>query len=334
LSVPGLVGLLVEPPLGLFGDRGWRRRIVLGAGVAFALSLGALAASISFAVLLAALVILSSASGAFVGLSQAALMDASPGERQDNMARWTLVGSVGVLAGPLLLVAGLPWRPVFAGYGFVAVALVVLASRQGLDGSDDGEGFRGLLRALRTPGVVRWLLLLELEDLGGDVFYGFLALYLVDVAGADARVAALGVVAWTGADLLGNIVVVRMLGRVDGLRWLRVTAAGFAALFPLFQLVSGIGPKVALLTLLGALHSGWYPISQARLYDALPGRSGTALAVSTVTGTLGALSPLVLALLAGRIGLGAACWLVLLAPLALLVGVPRGRHRQGRSRSR
>jgi FSR family fosmidomycin resistance protein-like MFS transporter len=324
LSVPGLVALVVEPAIGILGDRGLRRRLVLWGGVAFSASLVAFALAPEFAVLLAASAALYPASGAFVSLSQATLMDADPANRERNMARWTLAGAAGVASGPLLVATGASWRAIFLVYAAVAVVLVLLARGVPFDGAaDEGAGLRSALRELRTPGVVRWLLLLELQDLGGDILYGYLALYFVDAVGVDARTAALAVAVWTGADLVGNVIVLRLLPRVGGLRWLRATALGVAVLFPLFQLADGLAPKLVLIAVLGALHSGWYPISQARLYEALPGRSGTAMALSTTTGALGAVLPLALGVLATRVGIHDAFWLVLVAPLAMLLWVPR-----------
>jgi MFS transporter, FSR family, fosmidomycin resistance protein len=226
----------------------------------------------------------------------------------------------------VLVATGAPWRAIFVVYAVLAGVLVVLARGLAFDGRAESEGsLRGALRELRNPQVVRWLFLLELQDLGGDILYGYLALYFVDAVGVDARTAALAVAVWTGADLVGNVIVLRALHRVGGLRWLRATALGVALVFPAFQLVEGLAPKLAFIALLGALHSGWYPISKARLYEALPGRSGTAMALGTTTGALGAVLPLTLGLLASRVGIHDAFWLVLVAPLAMLAFLPRGR---------
>jgi FSR family fosmidomycin resistance protein-like MFS transporter len=59
------------------------------------------------------------------------------------------------------------------------------------------------------------------------------------------------------------------------------------------------------------------------LYASLPSRSGIAVAVSNLTGSLGALIPLALGALAEAAGLRAAMWVLAAAPLALLVGIPR-----------
>jgi FSR family fosmidomycin resistance protein-like MFS transporter len=324
LSVPGLVSLVVEPAIGIFGDRGLRRRLVLGGGAVFATTLVATALAPGYLVLLASFTAMYPASGAFVSLSQATLMDADPANRERNMARWTLAGAVGVSVGPLLVATGAPWRAIFVAYAVFAAILVVLARPLPFDGADpNGSGFHAALRELRNPRVVRWLFLLELQDLGGDILYGYLALYFVDAVGVDARTAALAVAAWTGADLVGNVIVLRFLDRVGGLRWLRASALAVAVVFPAFQLVDGLAPKLVLIALLGALHSGWYPISKARLYETLPGRSGTAMALGTTTGALGAVLPLALGLLAERVGIHDAFWLVLVAPLAMLAFVPR-----------
>src|SRR5688572_14677010 len=94
LSVPPMVGHFVEPLLGILGDVWRRRALVLAGGVAFAAGTLLVGFSTSFALLLAASILSNPASGAFVSLSQATLMDAAPERREQNMARWALVGSV------------------------------------------------------------------------------------------------------------------------------------------------------------------------------------------------------------------------------------------------
>jgi len=122
-SVPLLVGGFLELPLGVLAGDGRRRRLaILGGGVLFVLTLLAVASARSFAVLLAAFIAFYPASGAFVSLTQAELMDGWPDRQARHMARWDLAGSAGALAGPLLLTAvlaaGGSWRA-----GFLALAL-------------------------------------------------------------------------------------------------------------------------------------------------------------------------------------------------------------------
>src|SRR5438876_594441 len=114
LTLPSLVAALVEPGLAVLGDTRHRRRVIVGGGLAFAVSVAAFALARSYAALLAASVILYPASGAFVALSQATLMDLDPGHRERGMARWVAAGSIGAVGGPLLLAvgvrAGRGWR--------------------------------------------------------------------------------------------------------------------------------------------------------------------------------------------------------------------------------
>jgi FSR family fosmidomycin resistance protein-like MFS transporter len=122
-SVPLLVGGAVELPLGLLAGQGSRRRLaVLGGGVIFVLTLLGLASARSFAVLLLAFIAFYPASGAFVSLTQAEIMDAWPDRQAQVMARWDLAGSTGAVAGPLLLTA------VLASGGGWRVAYLVLAA--------------------------------------------------------------------------------------------------------------------------------------------------------------------------------------------------------------
>jgi FSR family fosmidomycin resistance protein-like MFS transporter len=103
LSLPAVVASLVEPVIGVLGDTPRRRLLILAGGTAFAGSLLLFAASPAVLVMLIASVIMYPASGAFVSLSQATLMDLEPERRERNMARWTAAGSLGVVGGSLVV---------------------------------------------------------------------------------------------------------------------------------------------------------------------------------------------------------------------------------------
>jgi FSR family fosmidomycin resistance protein-like MFS transporter len=295
-------------------------------GLVFALSAALTAAAGGFWLLLAALVAGNPATGAFVSLAQATLMDADPPQRAHNMALWTLAGSFGYVGGPLLLVlavrAGVGWRGAVGALAVTAVPLALAALRfpsPPRDGAPPlGQAVRDALAAVRRREVLRILLLLESADLLLDVFHGFLALYLVGAAGETQSTAALGVGVWTGAGLVGDWLLLRALRRTTGGRVIRTTALLSLAVYPAFLLVGGLGPKFALLAALGLLNSGWYAIPKAWLYDALPDRSGAAVAVGGLGGLAGSAVPLALGLLAGAAGIGTMMWVLLLAPVALL----------------
>ena len=250
-------------------------------------------------------------------------MDAEPDARERSMARWTAAGSVGYVAGPLLVavavVGGLGWRGLLLLLALPAVPLALAVRPHSAEKSS--TDWRGFVSALRNREVLRRLALLEATDLMLDVFYSFLALYFVDVAGARPVEAAFAVAVWTGAGLAGDVLLLAVLRRVDGSAYLRASALAVLALYPAFLVVPSLPAKLALLALLGLLNAGWYALPKAALYDALPGRSGTAVAVGGAAGLVGSAVPAVLGALAGTIGLGSTMWLLLLAPVAPLVGV-------------
>ena len=335
LGLPNLFGSLIEPALGILADTWKRRALILEGGVGFTLALLLTGLSQSFVPLMLAFMLFSPSSGAFVSLSQAALMDTDPSRYEQNMARWTFAGSAGVVAGSLLLGVmvslGLGWRAVFLGQMVLAVVLVMMASRFPFpNGASHGEervgfrqGVRNAFQALRRREVIRWFTLLQFSDLMLDVLLGYLALYMVDVVGLDEAQAGLAVAVWTVVGLLGDLLIIPLLERVRGLSYLRVSAALELLLYPAFLLVDNLALKLVTLGLLGFFNSGWYSILQAQVYKAMPGQSGTVLAAGNAFGLIGSLIPTVIGLVAERAGLEAAMWLLILGPIALLVGIPR-----------
>jgi len=333
LAIPGFVGSALDPLIGVLGDTPRRRALIVAGGVAFALSAALTSTAVGFWTLLVALVLGNPASGAFVSLTQATLMDLEPEQRERNMARWTFAGSFGYVGGPLLLAAALwlqiGWRGVMAALAVATLPLVAAARRvtHGPSATDTSPAWHHALAALRRGDVLRRLALLEAADLLLDVFHAYLALYFVDVAHVDARAAALGVAVWTGAGLAGDWLLLWVLRVMRAARYLRLSAAAAVAVYPAFLLVPTYGAKLALAAALGLLNSGWYALPKAGLYASLPGRSGAAVAIGGIGGLFGACVPLVLGLVAGAAGLAATMWILLLAPLALLALVPRSKGR-------
>ena len=237
LSLPPLLGNLVEPLIGVLGDVWRRKALILGGAAVFALSLGLMAASQTFVLILVAFVVYGPASGAFVGLSQATLMDTEPTRHQQNMARVAFAESLGIVVGTLVLGAAVSvaigWRPLFIASAVAAVVVAVAARGLPLEGgsgvqdermtwADLKTGLGEVVRALRRSSVLRWLVLLEFSYMMLDGLHGYLALYLVDVAGAAETKAALGVALWTGVGLAGDLLLIPLLERVRGLTYLRL----------------------------------------------------------------------------------------------------------------
>jgi FSR family fosmidomycin resistance protein-like MFS transporter len=355
ISVPGILGSLVDPLLGILGDVWNRRALVLGGGVCFACALLLVGLSGSFLLLLFALTLLSSASGALVGLSQAALMDSAPSRHEQNMARWTFAGSLGNVAGSLALAAALAlgsgWRALFMSLALATVAVVALAWRfpfplpapsAGRKTSEGASmlrhfrsGMRDAWRALKRREVQRWLALLEFADFTWDIMRGFLALYFVDVVGVSETQAALAVIVWTVVGLPGDFLLIPLLERVRGLSYLRLSALCVLVLFPAFLLAPRVETKLVLLGVLGFVNAGWYSILKAQLYSEMRGQSGTVMAVGTASGLVAALLPLVLGRFADRYGLASMMWLLLVGPAAVFVGLltaPRAETEEGLGR--
>jgi len=334
--------------MGVLAGQGRRRRLViLGGGIVFVLTLLAAASARSFAVLLAAFVVFFPASGAFVSLTQAEIMDAWPDRQAQVMARWDLAGAAGAVAGPLLLTAllaaGGGWRAgflVLAGIGALAWLGALLRGQPKADGrraaaaaaaagaeaeAEEAEQppwtarARDVAAALKDGGTLRWLLLIEVADLLLDVFTGFLALYLVDVVHLTPAVAALAIAVRLGAALAGDAVLIVILERAGDLTVLRVSAAAAALLYPAFLLVPGVVPKLAVLAALSAVTASWYPVLQARLYASLPGRSPVAVTLSSAAGLAGGLGPLAVGLVAQGFGLSWALAGLVLVPVAVLL---------------
>lgn len=331
-AVPLLLGSLIELPVGVLSGSGRRRRrFVLAGGIVFiaAMLLAALAGS--FPVLLAALVIFFPASGAFVSLTQSALMDAYPDRRAQHMARWTLAGALGSVAGPLLVAAvvaaGGSWRLAFVlvavagAVSWVAIAVTGPVAGPAADPEDDAGGWPGLRPAVLVTvrsGALRWLLLLETSDLLLDVFTAFLALYLVAAVHASPFTAALGVAVRLGAGLAGYALLSPVLARLSPLRVLRASVLISGLLFPAFLLMPGVAAKLVILAALSIATAPWYPVLMAELYASLPGRSGLAVSLSSGASLVGAAGPLVVGLLAQQVGLGWAMVVLCAVPVAML----------------
>ena len=341
LGAPTILSGILEPMLGILADTRMRRMLVLAGGILFGASLALTALSPSFWVLLLSFILFYPASGAFVSLSQAELMDRDPVRKDQNMARWTFAGGAGAVVGPLTLGVGggigLGWRELYLVTAILSAGALALTARFAFPReappghSEDPdeeplsflEGLRGALRALRRGSVLRWLALLELANLMLDVLFGFLALYFVEVAGISPAQAALGVTLWTVSEVVGDLLLIPLLDRVDGLRYLRLSAAAVAVFFICFLVIGPMSAKLVFIAVIGLLRAGWYAILQARLYQSLPGQSGVALALGNIAGLAGGLIPLGLGALAQSAGLGATMWVLLAAPIALLVGLPR-----------
>jgi MFS transporter, FSR family, fosmidomycin resistance protein len=342
LAIPNIISNFIEPIFGILGDVGHRRKLILGGGIAFALALWLIALSQNFPVLLVAFILFYPASGAFVSLSQASLMDIDSTRHEQNMARWALAGSVGNVVGPLALGAAIAlhqgWRSLYLVLAALTLLmlgvvwrfpLVKFATSFEVEEHNFNVGFkqgiRNALLALRRFEVLRWLTLLEFSNLMLDMLRGFLALYFVDVVGVNQTQASFAVTVWLGVGLLGDVLLIPLLERVRGLDYLRVSTLIVLCLYPAFLVMPNFEAKLVILGLLGFFNAGWYSILQGQLYSTMPGLSGTVMAVGNLFGLVSGLIPLGLGLVAQQYGLQITMWLLLLGAIALLIGIPKAR---------
>jgi MFS transporter, FSR family, fosmidomycin resistance protein len=229
LTIPSTVSNLIEPILGILADIGQRRVLILSGGVVFAIALLLISYSHNFPLLLSAFVLFYPASGSFVSLSQATLMDIEPTRHEQNMALWVLAGSVGNVVGPLAVSAAIAlqqtWRSVFLALTVLtiftlgvlwrsSIAIQKTSSQSHESKSSFIDGIRNAIDAFKRPDVLRWLILLEFSNLMLDILGSFLALYFVDVVGLPTTQATFAVSVWLGVGLVGDFLLIPLLERV------------------------------------------------------------------------------------------------------------------------
>ena len=341
LSLPGIIGAFIEPFIGILGDVWKRRLLIITGSILFTAALAITSISTTFSLLLFSFILFFPSSGAFVSLSQANLMDSDPRRHEQNMARWTFAGSLGVMAGPLLLglfvYFGLGWRGTYAALAAFST-LCLLAALRYLPPDPRSspalpslrvvfDGFRAALAALKRVDVWRWLLLLEFADLMGDVLFSYLALYFVDVGRATETQAGIAVTVWLAIGLISDFLFIPFIDhQKDVLQFIRLTALLEVFACAVFLLTPGFIPKLVVVVVVNLFNTGWYPILQGRLYSSLPGQSASIMAIGSVTAPVAKFFPFLIGFLADQFGLQTAMWILLLGPVALVIGLPRRQN--------
>ena len=340
LGLPGILNTFIEPVLMLLGDTRFRKHIMLGGGLAIILSLVLIAGTRSFAWVLLGMVISFPASGAFVSLSQATLMDQNPGREPQMMARWTVAGSVANLIGPLLLAGGFAlgfgWRWAYFGMALMCLVLVVMtwlrkiSPYPGLELAHQAEHsahnlLGGLWEAVRNPQLMRWMILLPFSDLLLDVLTGYLPLYFNDVAGFSVTQTSLMVSALMLAGLISNIVLIPILERFPGRKLVRISGGVTGILYAAWLLAPWLWAKIGLIILIKLVTLGWYEVLQGEAFATVPGRSGTVMAINSVIGVLAGGISFFVGWVAAQAGLPAAMWILLIGPISLVLFVPKHR---------
>lgn len=332
-TLPGLIGVLGEPFIGLLGDTRHRRALVVGGILATAIGLSLIAGTQHYVMLLAATCILVVASGAYVNLSQATLIDRDPRRAENTMARWVLAGAIGVTISPLIITVVLSvegsWRAVYFSTAIAAGVFALLLFKQRFDGhagADDGVGSfkqlgRNLLAALRSRTLIKWVILTELADFMLDKLLEVTGLYFHDVAGVSLPAASAVVTVATISGLIGSFALVPLLEKGSGVRVLRVSAAVALLAYAAMLLVPIVWVKIVLIAVINLSTAGWYAVLRAKCYEVLPGQSGVVVAVTSLANVSSLFVPLLLGGVADALGLQTAMWLLIIGPIALIWGV-------------
>ncbi len=332
-TLPGLISVMGEPLIGLIGDTRHRRALVLSGISATAIGLALIAAARQYLPLLLASGIMYVASGAYVNLSQATLIDRNPRRAENTMARWVLMGAIGVTVSPLLITLVLSangsWRAVYFDTAIVASAFAVLLFRQrftGHAGAEEEVGSlkqlrRSLLTALRNRTLINWVILTELADFMLDKLLEVIGLYFHDVASVSLSAASAAVTVAAIAGLVGNFALVPLLEKISGMRVLRISAVIALIAYVAFLLIPIVWLKYGLIAVINLSTAGWYAVLRAKCYEALPGQSGVVVAVTSLANISRLFVPLLLGGIADALGLQTAMWLLIIGPIALIWGV-------------
>jgi FSR family fosmidomycin resistance protein-like MFS transporter len=342
LGLPSLVNTIIEPVLMILGDTNWRRHLIAFGGLALSLSLLLFASASAFSVMLIASILAFPATGAFVSLSQASLIDQHPSDEAQMIARWTVFGSIGNLSGPLLVAGAmaiaLSWRWLFASLCVLAAGLTLsFWARSGPPTSTPEKVSRQktytglsalpakLWLALHQRELMRWTGLLLASDLLLDTFTGYLALYLIDSSGFTASQASLAFGVCMLTSLAADLGLIPLLKRYNGRDIVRLSARLAIAFYPIWLLVSSHWVKIFMLVAVRLATIGWYPVLKSEAFRSYRENSGVVMAVDSLAGLASGGITWGVASVASHTSLGTAMWLLLAGPVCLALWVP-ARH--------
>jgi MFS family permease len=325
--VPGIVAFAIEPWLFVLADRYPRRWFIRGGVAAMAIASVIAAFSSGPIALAGSQALLWCAIGSASGLAQATLVDEAGDARARTIARWTLLSLIGDVGAPALLavlaVAGFGWR---TGYGIVAVVLagwtlaLAFAPIEGVGDDDDGESIGVLAafrEALRDRTLLAWLFATALCDLLDEIFVVLASIRVRDGFGASAAWQTATIVAFVAGDVIGLVVLDRVLKRASELRVLAIAAAGCAIAYVAWLLAPSVAWNVALIAPVGLFAGPLYPLASAQAYAARPGSSGVVLAASHLFTPLGLALPFTLGVVADVAGIEIALAMLVIQPIAL-----------------
>jgi len=156
-----------------------------------------------------------------------------------------------------------------------------------------------------------------------DVFSEYTALYFADAAGLKPIQTGLVMTLLMLASFVSDLLLIPILDRISGRKLVRIAAILAIPVYIAFLTVPNVWAKVILMVGVRFSTIGWYPVLQGEAYAAVLGRSGTVMAITSAAGLIGGILVWIIGIVANQAGLSNAMWLLLVAPLALALFVPR-----------
>lgn len=111
---------------------------------------------------------------------------------------------------------------------------------------------------------------------------------------------------------------------VRGVLLLRLSLWLGVVSFALFLLAPFVVVKLVMLALFSLVEADWYPLAKGQAYAAQPTKSGVVLSVTSLLSPITSLLPLLVGVIASRVGLGWGMGVLLVGLLAAAVLLMRG----------
>ena len=343
------LAFFVEAPLLAWSERVRARWFSAGSLAVLGASAWAAAICPRGWVFFLALAVYGPASGCSLAIAEGLLVESRPDERVRTMARLSLAANAGDLAVPVLLAllarCGLGWRAAFATSGAVALILAIAhAADRSLDivptfaadgddanvdeTHDDANGAPTVAQALRMAlsnrALLGWSFACALTGLLDEVFVAFGAVHM-QAMGASVALRSVALAAWVVGGFFGLTVLDRIAERAR-VRALLIGASVLTAA-AIGALAATHSPHLAAASffVLGLAASTLHPLSKARAYASLPKRPALVNAVASALLPFDMAAPIVLAVIAARMGSAAAIAALLVAPVGVVLAALRLR---------
>jgi predicted MFS family arabinose efflux permease len=268
------------------------------------------------------------ATGLATNLAEAALVEARPQDSERVMARWSLAGTIGDLAAPLVLYASsrlVGWRAALVATGALLGGWALVTSRLALTSvSGTNNEPRLSLRvafeaSFRNRKLLAWLAAAALCSLMDETLVAFGALLVSERTSVD-RTGAVTVtlVAFGMGGAVGLLALDPIVARVRASRALTVACVGCAAAFAMWLVTRSLAGSAAWLFVTGAFACCIHPIAKAQAYRAAPGDGALVNGVAQIFAPLDLIAPIAIGLLADRYGLTTALCALLIQPIGVV----------------